>query len=146
MEYSKITVGFVVQDYSDEGICTNQEFIAGEEVEYENKFGEPVNVNTEAEVYQPFDMVQPVQLLQEPLSDDQLRGSMDVDANNVDIDVTIAVPLSEVINFDFENLMAYFENNILKNAVLSDIIYEMVGCDPLCDMLYFHVEAIADLP
>ena len=140
MEYSKITVGFVVQDYKDEGICTSQEFIAGEEVEYENKFGEPVNVNTEAEVYQPFDMVQPVQLLQEPLTDKQLHDG------NMDIDVTIAVPLSEVINFDFENLMDYFENNILENAILSDIIYEMVGCDTVHDMLYFHVQAIADLP
>ena len=56
--YNKITVGYVTQKYNDEGVCIGQEFIASDEVEYENDFGEEVDT-PDNEVYQPFHMVQP---------------------------------------------------------------------------------------
>ncbi len=54
----KITTGFMVQDYNHEGECISQEFIAADEVEWENKNGFPVEAPGNA-MYQPFDMVQP---------------------------------------------------------------------------------------
>lgn len=136
--YHKYTAGFVDQEYNDDGECVAQEFVAGDDVSYENGFGEPVDIDGQGEEYQAFNMVQPLgPVLQAPLSNDQL-------ASNQDIDVVIAVPLSEIVNFGFENLMYCFANNILENAILSDIQYDMVGCNPLTDMVYFHIEAFAD--
>jgi len=60
--HKKITTGFVIQDYVTIGrkhICTNQEFIAGDQVDYEDKAGNPVNVDVEKEQYQPFNMQNP---------------------------------------------------------------------------------------
>lgn len=57
--YKKITVGFVVQTYNDEGNCISQEFIAGDDVTYENSQGEPIDSSEVDDKYQPFDMVQP---------------------------------------------------------------------------------------
>ena len=56
MKVNKITHGFVVQKFED-GKCIDQEFIAGDECEYETDEGvveEPDNIT-----YHPFDMVQP---------------------------------------------------------------------------------------
>jgi hypothetical protein len=53
----KITPGFVIQTY--EGVdCVEQEFVAGDQVDWEDAEGEvvPPPDNT---IYQPFDMVQP---------------------------------------------------------------------------------------
>lgn len=62
-KYKKITVGFVVQKYekSQDGkfICKSQEFVAGDDVSYENDNGEKVVIDTDAEIYQPMEMLQP---------------------------------------------------------------------------------------
>ena len=61
-KYNKITVGFVVQEYKErngEMVCNHQYFVAGDEVDREDKDGEPVEVDTSKEVYQLFEMVQP---------------------------------------------------------------------------------------
>ena len=53
----KITNGFVIQTY--EGTkCVEQNFVAGDPVDYENVDGDPVDPIKD-EIYQPFDMVQP---------------------------------------------------------------------------------------
>lgn len=57
MRYNKITVGFVIQTYED-GICVEQEFFAGDQVDYENRHGDPI-VPPANEQYFPFDMTQP---------------------------------------------------------------------------------------
>jgi hypothetical protein len=61
--HKKITVGFVIQDYkklpNGTLVCTGQEFIAGDQVDYENEMGETVEVDTLKEVYCPFEMMQP---------------------------------------------------------------------------------------
>jgi hypothetical protein len=58
----KITTGFVIQSFNaDTGKCFSQEFICGDEVDYEDEVGEPFDIEClqlELE-YQPFDMVQP---------------------------------------------------------------------------------------
>ncbi len=54
----KITTGFVIQTYGEDGICTGQEFQAGDQVEYEDEDGEPCEA-PDHEYYQPLDMVQP---------------------------------------------------------------------------------------
>ena len=41
--YKKITTGFVTQTFED-GILTDQEFTAGDDVEYENESGEAVDI------------------------------------------------------------------------------------------------------
>lgn len=52
----KITVGFVVQTFDNNNKCTEQEFHAGDQVDYEDDAGEPIDSWDE---YQPFQMVQP---------------------------------------------------------------------------------------
>ena len=55
----KITTGFVVQTFDPEtNRFISQEFVAGDECEYENEEGNPVEAIEEA--YLPFDMVQPM--------------------------------------------------------------------------------------
>jgi len=56
MKYQKITVGFVIQNFED-GKCVSQEFVAGDDVSYEQN-GETIDPPTD-ETYQPFDMKQP---------------------------------------------------------------------------------------
>ena len=62
-KFQKITVGFVIQEYQtlDNGthVCTEQEFMAGDQVDYEDMNGEPVEIDTLKEEYCPFNMVQP---------------------------------------------------------------------------------------
>lgn len=57
MIYKKVTVGFVVQSFQKDGKFLEQEFIAGDEVSYEDAFGEPVDIREKG--YLPFTMVQP---------------------------------------------------------------------------------------
>jgi len=62
-KYTKITVGFVTQIFEkqDNGnfICTDQQFIAGDDVSYEDVNGEPVEVDTSKEEYQTMNMRSP---------------------------------------------------------------------------------------
>lgn len=57
MNYKKVTVGFVVQSFKEDGIITSQEFIAGDEVSYEDGYGDSVDIQEKE--YVPFHMVQP---------------------------------------------------------------------------------------
>jgi hypothetical protein len=61
--YNKITPGFVVQTYKilPDGtqVCTDQLFMASDQVDYETLEGEKFVVDTDKEVYCPFEMVQP---------------------------------------------------------------------------------------
>jgi len=52
----KITTGFVIQTFDDDNKCIEQEFIAGDTVDYEDADGNTVDSWDE---YQPFEMVQP---------------------------------------------------------------------------------------
>ncbi len=58
LEFNKITVGFVSQKFrrQDDGrfICTWQDFIAGDDVQFENAKGEPIEASDHE--YQPFNM------------------------------------------------------------------------------------------
>ena len=54
---NKITTGFVIQEFDAEGKCTHQEFIAGDQVDYEEENGEPVDADEK--LSHPFNMVQP---------------------------------------------------------------------------------------
>jgi len=53
----KITVGFVIQTYDDSGDCIAQEFIAEDQVDWEDEKGG--FIPTPVHNYQSFDMVQP---------------------------------------------------------------------------------------
>ncbi len=60
MKTRKTTVGFVVQVYDTKtGRCIEQDFIAGDQVDYEDEHGEPIEWQEQPEAYQPFDMIQP---------------------------------------------------------------------------------------
>ena len=54
----KITVGFVIQNYDEDGKCTGQEFVAGDECYWEDDLGDFCDEPDE-ETYQSFDMIQP---------------------------------------------------------------------------------------
>lgn len=53
---NKITYGFVVQSFNDEGQCMRQDFVAGDEVNWEDDVGNPID---EEDFYESYDMVQP---------------------------------------------------------------------------------------
>ena len=57
-KFNKITVGFVIQMFEKNAagkfICTNQEFIAGDDVQFENLKGDPIELPEHE--YQPFNM------------------------------------------------------------------------------------------
>ncbi len=57
-KFNKITVGFVVQSFKKNAdgkfICTSQDFIAGDDVQFENVKGEPIEAPDHE--YQPFNM------------------------------------------------------------------------------------------
>ena len=57
-KFEKITVGFVVQNFEKnnkgEFICVSQEFIAGDQVDYENEEGSPIQKPDHK--YQPYNM------------------------------------------------------------------------------------------
>jgi len=59
LEFNKITTGFVVQKYHKNGRgkfkCVHQEFIAGDDVQFENKSGNPIEAPEHE--YQPFNML-----------------------------------------------------------------------------------------
>lgn len=58
MSYRKITTGFVIQTFDDVGDCIEQEFVAGDVVEYEDDEGNPATPPVD-EKYHPYCMVQP---------------------------------------------------------------------------------------
>ena len=62
MIHKKITTGFVIQNYDGEK-CVGQEFIAGDQVDYETPDGESLvlGIDVDEGNYQPFDMVQPIE-------------------------------------------------------------------------------------
>jgi len=57
---NKITTGFVIQEFDDNGKCIHQEFVAGDQVDYENDLGEKVEVGYDTDLFHPFEMVQPI--------------------------------------------------------------------------------------
>lgn len=61
MLINKVTSGFVIQTFdTKKGKFVKQEFIAGDEVEYEDvKTGEPSDDDGVCNTYLPFDMIQP---------------------------------------------------------------------------------------
>lgn len=61
--FSKITYGFVVQQFSEDGTCLDQEFVAGDQVEIEDDQGNVVDAD-DFDFEFPLDMVQPTR--QEP--------------------------------------------------------------------------------
>ncbi|KKN55664.1 hypothetical protein LCGC14_0579660 [marine sediment metagenome] len=62
-KYSKTTIGSVTQFYeeNDDGlfVCTSQDFVAGDQVDYEDENQKPVEIDTTKEVYFGFEMTQP---------------------------------------------------------------------------------------
>ena len=68
MIFKKITHGFVIQTFNDRGIFLSQEFVSGDEVEYERAIGisaAPESIcSTDMPLrgseYQPFNMVQKI--------------------------------------------------------------------------------------
>ena len=59
LEFNKVTTGFVVQKYRNDDTskfkCTHQEFVAGDDVQFENIKGEPIEAPEHD--YQPFNMI-----------------------------------------------------------------------------------------
>ena len=55
----KVIVGFVVQDFNEDGTLISQEFIAGDQVDYENEEGESVD-EPSTSLYHPMNMIEPL--------------------------------------------------------------------------------------
>lgn len=86
----KITIGFVIQDFDDNGRCIHQEFIAGDEVNWETEDGEAIEIENQPDNddwYHPFNMVQPVVL--EPACDSEKWDNPDFDRTEAYSDFSI---------------------------------------------------------
>ena len=60
MRVHKITTGFVIQVFDTKtGQCVEQSFVAGDDVQYEDQYGNPIDWREAQSAYQPFEMVQP---------------------------------------------------------------------------------------
>ena len=62
MAYQKITTGFVIQTFDDDGWCMAQEFVAGDDVAYCTVSGDTLDENDTflaGDEYCSFDMIQP---------------------------------------------------------------------------------------
>jgi len=64
--HKKITTGFVIQTYekiNGQYVCIDQQFVAGDQVDYEDSDGghlvDGFDIDSDQEVYQPFDMKDP---------------------------------------------------------------------------------------
>lgn len=58
MIWRKVTWGFVIQTYKND-VCVEQEFFAGDQVDYEDdKYGDPIDPPVNEQHY-PLDMIQP---------------------------------------------------------------------------------------
>ena len=60
--YKKIIIGFVVQEFKQKKgkfVCLKQEFVAGDQIDYENDNGDTVEIDESKEIYFPMEMVQP---------------------------------------------------------------------------------------
>ena len=56
--YTKIVVGFVAQQFEDDGTPISQEFITGDDVSYEDEFGDKLDREV-VFTYLPYEMEQP---------------------------------------------------------------------------------------
>jgi len=85
-KFTKIIVGFVTQTFEKNNngkmVCTEQEFVAGDEVSYEDEYQESLD-NVPEHQYQSFDMVQPeypkMFFIRETISDGEV---CEVEANS----------------------------------------------------------------
>ena len=56
MVYNKVTNGFVIQTFDDDGKLLAQEFIAEDSCSWENDYGEPLPEEDAPNFYHPFEM------------------------------------------------------------------------------------------
>jgi len=80
--FNKVTVGFVVQKFNEIGEFVEQEFIASDEVSYENKYGESLDLKElpkHGDEYFPLDMVQNSMNIDYQLLGDQLNSLCEVE-------------------------------------------------------------------
>jgi hypothetical protein len=96
-DFKKITTGFVIQEYEGEN-CISQEFIAGDQCDYEDQFGDTIqppvfHTKSQCENYQSFDMVQP-QKANEPI--DKIAIEITVDSGVI-TSIDIPKSLSNVV-------------------------------------------------
>ena len=60
---NKITAGFVIQTFNDTGLFLQQEFIAGDQCDYEDEDGQPLDIKEiGGDIYHPFNMLNPDKL------------------------------------------------------------------------------------
>jgi len=81
MIVNKITTGFVIQKFDTEtGEYLSQEFIAGDQVDYENEVGEPTDQSLmpTPEPYLPFNMVQPQGLIDPDILERKMQVAQDI--------------------------------------------------------------------
>ncbi len=53
----KIITGYVMQHFNEQGVCTSQEFVASDQVDWEDEFGR--HIEEPEHTYCPMNMEQP---------------------------------------------------------------------------------------
>ena len=80
--FNKVTNGYVVQTFDNKGEFVEQEFIADDEVTFENEYGETLNLKElpkQGDEYFPFDMLQKSMDIDCHLLGDQLGSLCEVE-------------------------------------------------------------------
>jgi hypothetical protein len=124
--YKKITTGFVVQKFrSFNGECVDQEFVAGDQCDYEDMFGNSIEPTDD---YHPFDMEQPnalVDMLAKMCHYAQSHvRCWDWESSTVDIETAMSSTSHAVASFICKNTTGGW------SGVESDIVIDQL-CQPV---------------
>lgn len=107
----KHTVGWVTQTFDEEtGELVEQEFCAGDQVDWEDEDGNPVDAPKNAK-YQPFDMVQPE-------ADEEVKVNVVLESGVTKAEDTIA-------NAD-TTVNIIMEGGVIQDVKIGDKVREMV--------------------
>ncbi|MDR3707177.1 MAG: hypothetical protein P4L33_02670 [Capsulimonadaceae bacterium] len=133
--YTKVTTGRLVQYYRHDGVCYAQHFRPAD-TRYENPLGAAIP-KPDNDTHEPFQMIQPHDLLQSPLTDEQLHGMSGL------FRAVVAIHLGEL------SWETSIEDVIRRKALKSktyklvDIVWGVVGYDDEGHTI--HVSVVANI-
>lgn len=137
-KFTKITVGFVTQSYEKDAegkfICTEQEFISGDQVDYENTDGNAISP-PEYE-YQPFNMAmisstQIIDLLRDVLASIDVGGEQSRQfAEEIDMLKEVLKSLDCSVTQPEKTMLSFLEAQLLEackviTSYIMDLLYKL---------------------
>lgn len=117
MTFKKITEGFVIQTYNN-GKCVHQEFVAGDQCNYEDEAGNRVDPPKDEE-YQPYTMVN-------NMAADNMADELQKKHGRLQYDVLRRIQ-------ELEGILQRMKKNVEDNDAILNDLGEMQGVAPILD-------------